>query len=243
MTAAALLLGTGLAVAAPASADGVGTVKARTQRMSDPTLNSHQDGWYDVGQQLTLSCSTRGQATKGYFSFNIPNGGWDNLWYKTSDGHFVSDVDIETGTLNVVAPDCTGGPAPAPNSGHAAGQRQAGNPGVPGQCTWGALQKWFEASGYYPDLDGNAANWANSARAHGWTVVDDAQPRSIVVFRPGLPYVGADGHVAWVNSVSQRSDGRWINITEMNNQAHGGAGHWWTRDVKDVPGMSYILMP
>src|SRR5207248_2068493 len=48
-------------------------------------------------------------------SFNIPNGGWDNLWYKTSDGNFVADVDIETGTLNDVAQDCgAGGPAPEP---------------------------------------------------------------------------------------------------------------------------------
>jgi hypothetical protein len=46
-------------------------------------------------------------------SFNIP-GGWDDLWYRTSDGHFVADVDIETGTLDVVAPPCdAGGPAPA----------------------------------------------------------------------------------------------------------------------------------
>ena len=57
---------------------------------------------------------------KGYFSFNIPNGGWDSLWYKISDGGFVADVDIETGTLDVVAPDCSGNasaPAPAPDSG------------------------------------------------------------------------------------------------------------------------------
>ena len=83
--------------------------------MSDANLNSHQIGWYSPGEKLSLVCSRRGQAVKGFFSFNIPNGGWDNLWYKTSDGSFVADVDIETGTLNDVAPDCTGdrGPAPA----------------------------------------------------------------------------------------------------------------------------------
>lgn len=113
-TAAVLGLLAGLQVAgpAPANAEPTATVKARTQKMSDATLNSRQNGWYETGQQLTLVCSKRGQPVQGYFSFNIP-GGWDNLWYRTSDGHFVADVDIETGTLNVVARDC-GAPAPAP---------------------------------------------------------------------------------------------------------------------------------
>lgn len=34
----------------------------------------------------------------------MPNGGWDNLWYKTSDNHYVADVDIETHTLNASSP-------------------------------------------------------------------------------------------------------------------------------------------
>ncbi|OBG82649.1 hypothetical protein A5699_05725 [Mycobacterium sp. E802] len=103
---------------APATADAAATVKVRTQKMSAPNLNSAQNGWYDAGTKLTLVCSARGQAVKGYFSFNIPNGGWDNLWYKTSDGSYVADVDIETGTLESVAGDCgaTAAPAPAANA-------------------------------------------------------------------------------------------------------------------------------
>jgi murein DD-endopeptidase MepM/ murein hydrolase activator NlpD len=98
--------------AAPANAEATGTVKARTQRMSDANLNSQQAGWYNPGDKLTLVCAKRGEAVKGFFSFNIPNGGWDNLWYRTSDDNYVADVDIETGTLNVVAPDCS---PPPPN--------------------------------------------------------------------------------------------------------------------------------
>lgn len=110
-------------VAAPAHADPVATVKARTQRMSEPNLGSHQDGWYNPGDRVTLTCSQRGQQVKGFFSFNIP-GGWDNLWYKTSDGHFVADVDIETGTLKDVTGDCGNGggqtnPAPPAASSNA----------------------------------------------------------------------------------------------------------------------------
>lgn len=106
---AAMLAAGGMVLAAPASAESTGTAKVRTQRMSEPNLNSPQDGWYNEGDQLALVCSTHGQAVQGFFSFNIP-GGWDDLWYKVSDGHYVADVDIETGTLNSVAPDCTGGP-------------------------------------------------------------------------------------------------------------------------------------
>jgi hypothetical protein len=103
--------------AAAAQADPVATVKARTQRMTDANLSSQQDGWYNVGDHLTLVCSKRGEQVKGFFSFNIP-GGWDNLWYRTSDNHYVADVDIETGTLKDVTADCGdqrgSGPAAAP---------------------------------------------------------------------------------------------------------------------------------
>ncbi len=90
--------------AAPANAES-GTVKAQTQRTTAPNLAS-QDGTYNEGQKLELVCHTTGQAVKGFFSFNIPNGGWDSLWYKTSDGGYVPDVDIETGTLNAIGPEC-----------------------------------------------------------------------------------------------------------------------------------------
>jgi murein DD-endopeptidase MepM/ murein hydrolase activator NlpD len=94
-----------LLFAPAANAGPTATVKAKTQRMTDANLSSQQDGWYNPGDHLTLVCSKQGEPVKGFFSFNIP-GGWDNLWYKTSDGHFVADVDIETGTLKDVTNDC-----------------------------------------------------------------------------------------------------------------------------------------
>ena len=125
----------------------------------------------------------------------------------------------------------------------ATGMAQGVNPGTQGQCTWGAAQKWFEASGSYPALSGNAMSWSDSAMAAGWTVVDDAQDRSMVVFQPGVAGAGSVGHVAWVDSVSQQPDGPWIHVTEMNNAYAGGVGIFNDRDIKDVPGMSYILLP
>lgn len=114
-----------------AVADTAATVKVKTQRMSAPNLNSIQNGWYNAGDRVTLVCSARGQAVKGYFSFNIPNGGWDNLWYKTTDGNFVADVDIETGTLNVVAPDCSATPPPAQQAAPPPPAAQTGRLRVP----------------------------------------------------------------------------------------------------------------
>jgi surface antigen len=86
-------------------------------------------------------------------------------------------------------------------------------------------------------------SWGDSAAAAGWTVVDDPEDRSIVVFQPGVAGASSIGHVAWVDSVSQRPDGRWIHVTEMNNAYLGGVGIFNGRDIKDVPGMSYILLP
>ena len=135
----------------------------------------------------------------------------------------------------------TGQPARQQSAGPARtmGAVQASNSGWPGQCTWGALQMAFQNVGYYPDIHGNARVWADAARSRGWTVVDEPQARSIAVYPAELPGVSQYGHVAWVNSVS----GRWINITEMNNESHGGPFAWWTRDTQHIPGMSYILIP
>lgn len=109
--AAALLA---LAPSAPASAaNPTGTVMVTTQRMSAATLNSPQLGWYGKGSKLTLSCSvSNGQAVKGYYSPWLPNGGWDSIWYKTTDGGYVADVDLNTGSNAVVVGPCTNSPAP-----------------------------------------------------------------------------------------------------------------------------------
>lgn len=115
VVAAATAVTAGVAPAAPANADTTATVKAATtQRMKGPSLKSGQDGVYKAGQVLTLVCHTTGEPVKGFFSFNIPNGGWDNLWYKTGDGSYVADVDIETHTLNALGPECDKGGQQAP---------------------------------------------------------------------------------------------------------------------------------
>lgn len=87
-------------------------VKAKTQRMSDATLTSTQNGWYEAGATVTLDCFRRGQSVQGYYSSYVP-GGWSNLWYRASDGYFLADIDIYTGTNDPITPECAPNPVRA----------------------------------------------------------------------------------------------------------------------------------
>lgn len=107
--ATAAVVALGLPGAAPARAETTATVKAQTtQRMNGPNTKAGHDGVYSAGQLLTLVCHSTGEPVKGFFSYQIADGGWDSLWYKTSDGHYVADVDIDTRTLDALGPDCGG---------------------------------------------------------------------------------------------------------------------------------------
>lgn len=228
-----------IVTAAPASAETSATVRVETQRMSDAGLASRQSGSYLPGDQLTVVCATRGQGVTGLAASTAVG---NEVWYRTSDGYFVAGDDVDTGTLGVAVPECLS-PAPTAAASSATGRTQATNPGAPGQCTWGAAQKWFEASGSYPALLGDALSWGDAAVAAGWTVVDEPRARSLVVFQPGVAGAGSTGHVAWVDSVTDRPDGRILRITEMNNTYYGGLGIFNERDVRAIPGLKYILMP
>ncbi|WP_090040327.1 MULTISPECIES: hypothetical protein [unclassified Leifsonia] len=108
-------LGTTLVTVSAADATPTGTVMATTQRMTDATLNTTQAGWYGKGSVLALACYKYGQSVKGYYSPWLPNGGYDSLWYKASDGYWVADVDINTGSDNPITGPCAT-PAPPPTA-------------------------------------------------------------------------------------------------------------------------------
>jgi hypothetical protein len=196
-----------LAVAPAASADAGATVKAQTQRMSDANLGSQQDGSYNAGDQLTLVCSKRGQGVKGFFSFNIP-GGWDNLWYKTSDGHFVADVDIETGTLDVVAPDCGGGaPPPTPSSSNADAAVAKANSMVGTDAFGDRGCGMFVAAAYgVPGIGYDTAKqFRNALAGQGKIHMDGGPPKGSLVFSESS-WDGGAGHV-----VIARGDGTFVS--------------------------------
>lgn len=209
--------------AAPAHADSSGTVKAKTQRMSDANLGSQQNGWYNPGERVSLVCSKRGQPVKGFFSFNIP-GGWDNLWYKTSDGNFVADVDIETGTLNDVAPDCGngggGGSAPpaAPSGDRAqqalawARDQMATDPnrqenGYPVQC-----EVFVEEAYNHAFRAGSAIELFNRLQGAGQIRTNtDSIPPGALVFTSDPRFDQGNGHV-----MLSQGDGTYLTANYVN---------------------------
>jgi uncharacterized protein YraI len=64
---------------------------------------------YPKGQKVALSCQTQGETISG-----------DSLWDKTTDGCYVSDYYVQTGTSSMVAAQCAGAP-PSGGSGNLPG--------------------------------------------------------------------------------------------------------------------------
>jgi surface antigen len=121
--------------------------------------------------------------------------------------------------------------APAASSG----VRSSHNWATAGQCTWGALNKWYQSEGYYPGgWTGNALVWASGAASAGYTVSSVPRVRSIVVLQPGVYGSSSAGHVAWVTAVN----GDQVTIVEMN--ALAGPYNYNTRTLTNVGSMKYI---
>lgn len=196
------------------------TVKTTTQRMSGGSLKSTQYGTLKTGQRTTAGCKITGQNVHGHY-------GWSNLWFDTPLG-WLPDADV---LANINVGYCV--------TRRAIGARESTNSAPYGQCTYWAKARFRQKTGAFPALYGNAMQWLASARDAGYTTVLDAQANSIVVFQPGVQGASSVGHVAYVEQVDQRSDGRWIYVSEWNYNNTGAVLH--NRWVKDAVGMSYIL--
>ena len=221
LTAAALL------TAAPACASATGTAKVRTQRASAPNLAS-QVGWFEVGEVIELQCSAHGQRVKGYFSFNIPNGGWDDLWYRTPSGQYVADVDIETGTLDVVAPACPpDGPTPAPApQGSREDRAVAWANGKVGSNDYVRLCGRFVANAYGKDKLGPATAliFHDQLAGAGQIHMDQNIPKGALVFSVSKWDIDDNG-VHQGHVVLARGDGTYISGgAEGYKKKAGGTG-------------------
>lgn len=248
---------TALVAAAPEASANARTVTVHTEALdlnvrSAPSVNSQKIGSVPTETQVVIVCFAQGEPfTGGPYHLTT------TIWNQLEGGGFVTDAMLNTGSNGPVVPPCVSeaskppaastmsAPARLPAvAGPAMGKVQKTNDAVAGECTWGAYEKWFQSSGnrFYPDLSGEAKDWADSARAAGWTVTDDPHSRAIVVFQPGVAGAPSRGHVGWVDSTSQRPDGVYLHVTDMN--ASGRDPKTWTaRNVKSGPGMSYILLP
>lgn len=243
VAASALLIPAAPASAAPESAENSVTVTVHTGSgdlnvRSAPSTASQRIGTVRNGTRITITCYARGTVFEG--------GPYDmstDLWNRLADGGYVTDAMLDTGSDDPVVPRCaTESMRPVPP--RAAGRTTSSNPGDEGSALWGALEKWYFASGKrsYPAVDGAPRELASAARAAGWTVVGEPRDRAMVVFPPGVLGAPAAGHVAWVDATSNRPDGTYLRITEM--AAVETSPHIWSgRTVKAVPELSYILLP
>jgi surface antigen len=118
------------------------------------------------------------------------------------------------------------------------GRTSSYNWATAGQCTWGALNKWYQSEGYYPGgFTGNAMTWGYGAANAGYTVTSTPRTRSVLVMQPGVHGSSSVGHVAWVTGVS----GNQVTIIEMN--ALAGPYNYNTRTLTHTGGMQYIYAP
>ena len=232
-----------LAVTPDASADSrtvtVNTGAGELNVRSAPSANSQKVGSVANQSLVVIVCHTRGEAFAGG-----PYHLTTNIWNRLDKGGFVTDAMLDTGSNEPVVPRCEGEtPAPA-GPARATGRKTQENTAPLGSPFWGALEKWFQLSKrqFYPAISGAPKDLANAARAAGWTVVERPEPRSIVVFAPGVGGAGPSGHVAWVDTTANRPDGQYIGITEVHGNGDG-LNTWTSRQVKDLPGMDYILLP
>lgn len=205
---------------------------------SAPSADSQKIGALRNGARVVITCHARGTVFSG--------GPYDvstDLWNRLADGGYVTDAMLDTGSDDPVVPPCATESMRVAES-RATGRTATANPGDKGTAVWGALEKWYFASGEqaYPALRGAPRDLARSARSAGWTVVDEPQDRSLVIIPPGVLGAPDAGHVAWVDTTSDRADGVYLRITEMD-AAGSGSSIWSGRTVKAQPGMSYILLP
>lgn len=231
--ATAAVVALGLSGAAPAKADTIATVKApTTNRMVGPNPKSGQEGVYNAGQVLTLVCHTAGEPVKGFYSYQIANGGWDSLWYKTTDGHYVADVDIDTRTLDALGPDCAGGgvaTAAASNAGEDraaralawAREQMASDPNNTVQCEAFVEQAYNHAFRYPSAMDAfNDLNRKGQIHAN-----PDNIPEGALVFTSNPGFDHGTGHV-----MLSEGDGQYLtanyftppHIREIRPSPHDG---------------------
>lgn len=243
LAASALLLPAAPAFAAPESAENSVTVTVNTGSgdlnvRSAPSTTSQRVATVRNGARITITCYARGTVFDG--------GPYDmstDLWNRLADGGYVTDAMLDTGSDDPVVPPCAT-ESMRPAQPRAAGRTVGSNPGEEGSALWGALEKWYFASGKrsYPAVDGAPRDLASSARAAGWTVVGEPRDRAVVVIPPGVLDAPGTGHVAWVDATSSRPDGTYLRITEM--AAADTAPHIWSgRTVRALPELSYILLP
>ncbi len=156
---------------------------------------------------------------RGYFSPWVP-GGKSNIWYKVSDGYFVADIDVSTGSNNPVTPACSQ-PKTSMGAFYSAtvGKVWANVNGTyPGECVSLVSQYLNRVHGIRTGAWGNAVNYrkgdtgGNQLASRGFTWRTDRNFRDgdiIVWSGGGYGHIGIwyQGKVYDQNYAGRRSAG------------------------------------
>ncbi|KAK1253605.1 hypothetical protein MKX07_001682 [Trichoderma sp. CBMAI-0711] len=171
---------------------------------------------YKKSQDVSVTCQTSGTSVNG-----------NSIWDKTSDGCYVADYYVKTGSSSYVTKKCDAAPKP-PSGG--------GGSKIPGPMTndypyknqCGPADKWayfkcqctsfvawrinerlgIKFTNQYKGTNwGNANTWDEAARRTGVVVNNKPVPGCIAQSNAGRA-----GHVAWVSKV----DGDKVTIEEYN---------------------------
>jgi surface antigen len=172
------------------------------------------------GSIVSVTCQTAGTKING-----------NEIWDLTSDGCFVSDFYVKTGSISYVKPKCDASSipdAPAPPDHGDAGEIKNDYPY--GASTCGDVDRWYYYAcqctsfvawrindrlglnfhnKYKGAAWGNAESWDEAARQTGVLVDNKPVPGSIAHTNAGG---GGAGHVAWVAAVQGDS----VTIEEYN---------------------------
>ena len=172
LAASALLLPAAPAFAAPESAENSVTVTVNTGSgdlnvRSAPSTTSQRVATVRNGARITITCYARGTVFDG--------GPYDmstDLWNRLADGGYVTDAMLDTGSDDPVVPPCAT-ESMRPAQPRAAGRTVGSNPGEEGSALWGALEKWYFASGKrsYPAVDGAPRDLASLMGPKGLVLV------------------------------------------------------------------------
>ncbi|KAK3321886.1 CHAP domain-containing protein [Apodospora peruviana] len=178
---------------------------------------------YAKGKDISITCQTAGESIKG-----------NNIWDKTSDGCYVSDYYVQTGTDGYVTKKCS-------SSGGGSGGGSSSIPGpvkddYPYKSSCGGTDPWlyfkcqctsFVAwrinkrlgvkfhNQYKGHHWGNANSWNDAAKASGVTVNNTPKPGCIA-----QTDAGSAGHVAWVTAVGDKT----VTVEEYNYATVEGYG-------------------
>ncbi|KAJ2806972.1 hypothetical protein H4R21_000661 [Coemansia helicoidea] len=177
---------------------------------SSPSTSGKVVRTYTASDDISLTCQTSGQTVSG-----------NSLWDKTTDGCFVADYYLKTGSTGYVVGKCDSGggssnvPGPMGNDYPYSGKCSGVDPWNYYRCQCTSFVAWrinkrlgIAFSNQFKGTNwGNANTWDDAARRTG--VLINSSPAVGCIAQTNA---GSFGHVAWVAKVSGDS----VTVEEYN---------------------------